>query len=112
MYHQETRKRILTVTFPYPCVVCDANVVSLHWHHILRVNEDMHFVGIKCEVCGDLANCKDAIDDLPREWIALVQRARFGIFGTARQEALHFCSMECLCSWTREQAAKPRAVNE
>lgn len=70
----------------------------------------MHFVGIKCEVCSDLANTRDPIDDLPSGWLALVKRAP--LFHPGRHQDLHFCSLECLCSWTREQAAKPRAVNE
>lgn len=71
----------------------------------------MHFVGIKCEVCSDLANCKDSINDLPKGWTALVRR-EFTLSIYSRIETLHFCSLECLCSWTREQSAKPRAVNE
>lgn len=63
----------------------------------------MHFVGIKCEICNALANTNDAVDNLPRGWIALVQHVKIIIFSTARQEALHFCSMRCLCSWTRGQ---------
>lgn len=66
----------------------------------------MHFVGIKCETCSALANTSDAIDNLPQGWIALVQRVKIIIFSTARQEALHFCSMACLCAWTREQEVK------
>lgn len=61
----------------------------------------MHFVGIKCEVCGNIANCKDEIDDLPWGWHALVEREQFWIKVT--HKALHFCSMKCLCSWAREQ---------
>lgn len=72
----------------------------------------MYFNGIKCEVCNALANAKDDIDDLPQGWMALVERAPFLLLSAGRHKSLHFCSMECLCSWTREQAAKPRAVNE
>jgi hypothetical protein len=63
----------------------------------------MHFVGIKCEVCSELANTSDPIDNLPPRWIAIVQYVSFKLFTNARKEALHFCSMKCLCAWTREQ---------
>ncbi len=71
----------------------------------------MHFVGIKCEVCRELANCKDSINELPQGWMALVKRATL-LNLYSRRDDLHFCSLECLCTWTREQVAKPRAVNE
>jgi hypothetical protein len=63
----------------------------------------MHFVGIKCEVCNALTNCKDSIDDLPKGWIALVQRAHSLYFRSNSKEALHFCCMKCLCAWVGEQ---------
>ncbi len=63
----------------------------------------MHFVGIKCETCSKLANTNDAIDNLPRGWIALVQYCGFKLFSSASNEALHFCSWKCLYVWTRER---------
>ena len=60
----------------------------------------MHFIGIKCESCCSLANTKDSIEDLPNDWIALVQRTKRA-FSNSRKEALHFCSMQCLSSWAK-----------
>jgi len=71
----------------------------------------MHFVGIKCEVCSKLANTNDPIDNLPQGWIALVQRAFF-IFSSKYHKDLHFCSFECLYSWTDKQREQAIPENE
>lgn len=69
----------------------------------------MHFVGIKCETCSKLANTQDPIDNLPKGWIALVQYVGFKLFSTARNEAFHFCSWQCLYSWTRARESSENA---
>jgi hypothetical protein len=71
--------------------------------------EYMHFVGIKCETCSEITNCNDPIDNLPKGWIALVQYCGFKLFSSARNESLHFCSIQHLYDWTDKQRVQPVA---
>lgn len=70
----------------------------------------MHFNGIKCEVCNNIANTNDPIDNLPCGWIALVQRAP--ILSFVRHRDMHFCSFGCLYSWTRTKEEAEKEVIE
>lgn len=67
----------------------------------------MHYIGIKCEECNNIANTKDGIERLPGYWIALVQR-RKSFLRLASQEALHFCSFEHLRSWVMKRDAEEK----
>lgn len=77
--------------------------MSILSKHEIRVDVCILLV-YKCEICSNLANTNDPIDNLPPGWIALVQKAPFLSFVSRKD--LHFCSWQCLYTWTREQEAR------
>jgi hypothetical protein len=70
----------------------------------------MHYIGVKCDICSNIANAEDSIEDVPRGWLAVVPHYSCGLFTNARKEALHFCSFKCLQTWTEKQIAKEKTT--